>query len=90
MYAANRERESVNIPDHNFCCCCPYHPLLLPPLLLLLLQVFAPIMGSIAVSDVAKVMIADAEAFKKGAASGVGVFEMKALQKAAAAGTAPQ
>lgn len=54
------------------------------------LQVFAPLLSSIPVSDVAKVMIADAAAFKAGAASGLGVFEMRALLKAAAAGSAPQ
>eukprot|EP00878_Enallax_costatus_P044876 GHUV01053650.1.p1 GENE.GHUV01053650.1~~GHUV01053650.1.p1 ORF type:complete len:209 (+),score=94.39 GHUV01053650.1:36-662(+) len=54
-------------------------------------KIFMPIMGSIRVSDVAKVMIADAEAFKAGKASGTAVFEMKALQQAAAAaGRSPQ
>jgi hypothetical protein len=49
------------------------------------MQWFALLTGAIAVSDVARAMVADAAAFKAGSVSGVGVFEMKDLKAAAAA-----
>jgi hypothetical protein len=52
------------------------------------MQWFAPLTGAIAVSDVARAMVADAAAFKAGSVSGVGVFEMKDLKAAAAAAAA--
>ncbi|WIA24117.1 hypothetical protein OEZ85_013714 [Tetradesmus obliquus] len=48
-------------------------------------KLFAPLTGAIAVSDVARVMLADAAAFKAGSVAGVGVFEMKDMRAAAAA-----
>lgn len=53
-------------------------------------KVFAPLAGSVDVADVARVMIADAAAFKAGKVSGVETFENSAIKAAAKAGPATQ
>lgn len=66
--------------------------LLLLGLVLVVLQVASPLLFGIPVADVAKAMILDAQAFKRGQAHGgpAATFADFALRKAASSGQAPQ